>query len=52
MGDEFDENIIKKEMEDHEDRLAGEEKGTNPVYSPSQLTSPHGPTPPRSEVRG
>ena len=42
----------QKEMEVHEDRLAGEEKFTNPVYSSSQLTSPHGPTPPRSEVRG
>ena len=26
-------------------------RGTNPVYSPSLLTSPHGPTPRRSEVR-
>ena len=39
-------------MEVHEDRLTGEEKFTNPVYSSSQLTYPHGPTPPRSEVRG
>ena len=27
-------------------------RGTNPVYSPSQLTPPPGPTPPRSEVCG
>ena len=33
----------QKMMEVHEDWLTGEEKGTNPVYSPSQLTSPHGP---------
>ena len=41
-------NIIlnKKMMEVHEDRLTGKEKFTNTVYSSSQLTSPHGPTPP------
>ena len=30
----------------------GKEKFTNPVYSSSQFTSPHGPTPPPSEGRG
>ena len=29
-----------------------ERRGTNPVYYPSLLTSPHGHTPPRSEVCG